>query len=64
MLNTRPLQIKLALTGYGRATKQQVQVTVQELLKLSEKPKPNDYADALGAALTLALATKAASKTS
>ena len=50
-----PLQIKMSLSGYGRATKDQVQIMVQKLLNLSEKPKPNHCADALGAALTLAL---------
>ena len=50
-----PLQIKMALSGYGRATKDQVQIMVQKLLNLSEKPKPDHCADALGAALTLVL---------
>ena len=50
-----PLQIKMTLTGYGRASKDQVQIMVQKLLNLSEKPKPDHCADALGAALTLAL---------
>ena len=50
-----PLQIKMALSGYGRATKDQVQFMVQKLLNMAEKPKPDDCADALGAALTLAL---------
>ena len=50
-----PLQIKMALTGYGRAEKKQIQVMVQRMLGLAEPPKPPDCADALGAALTLAL---------
>ena len=50
-----PLQIKMALSGYGRATKAQVQFMVQKLLNLSEKPKDDNCADALGAALTFAL---------
>ena len=50
-----PLQIKMALSGYGRAEKSQIQFMVQKLLVLSELPKPADCADALGAALTLAL---------
>ena len=49
-----PLQIKLALTGYGRADKKQMQEMVRILLKLSEVPKPDDCADALAAALTQA----------
>ena len=50
-----PLQIKIALTGYGRATKDQVQIMVQKILKLEQKPKPDDCADALAAALTKAI---------
>ena len=50
-----PLQIKMVLSGYGRAEKSQVQFMVQKLLLLPELPKPADCADALGAALTLAL---------
>jgi crossover junction endodeoxyribonuclease RuvC len=46
-----PLQIKMALTGYGRATKQQIQEMVRVLLKLKEIPKPDDCADALAIAL-------------
>lgn len=47
-----PLQIKQALTGYGRAEKKQIQEMVRILLKLKEVPKPDDCADALAAALT------------
>lgn len=47
-----PLQIKQALTGYGRAEKNQIQEMVKVLLALSEVPKPDDCADALAAALT------------
>lgn len=46
-----PLQIKQALTGYGRATKSQIQEMVKILLGLTEKPKPDDCADALAAAI-------------
>ena len=46
-----PLQIKMALTGYGRATKAQIQEMVRVLLGLKEVPKPDDCADALAAAL-------------
>jgi crossover junction endodeoxyribonuclease RuvC len=51
-----PLQIKQALTGYGRADKRQIQEMVKVLLNLSEIPKPDDCADALAAALTHATA--------
>ncbi len=47
-----PLEIKMAMTGYGRATKAQIQEMVRVQLKLKNKPKPDDCADALAAALT------------
>jgi len=47
-----PLQIKMAMTGYGRATKAQIQEMVRVQLGLKQKPKPDDCADALAAALT------------
>jgi crossover junction endodeoxyribonuclease RuvC len=47
-----PLQIKQALTGYGKADKKQVQEMVRLQLGLTEVPKPDDAADALAAALT------------
>lgn len=46
-----PLQIKQAITGYGRADKPQMQQMVKVLLKLREVPKPDDAADALAVAL-------------
>ena len=46
-----PLQIKLAVVGYGRADKKQVQFMVKNFLNLSEVPKPDHAADALAAAL-------------
>ncbi|MFH1712954.1 MAG: crossover junction endodeoxyribonuclease RuvC, partial [Candidatus Jacksonbacteria bacterium] len=46
-----PLQIKQALTGYGRADKHQIQKMVKAMLKLSEIPKPDDAADALATAI-------------
>ncbi len=47
-----PLQIKQALTGYGRADKKQIQEMVKAILGLKEVPKPDDCADALAAAIT------------
>lgn len=47
-----PPQIKMALTGYGKADKKQIQEMVRILLKLKDVPKPDDCADALAAALT------------
>lgn len=46
-----PQQIKLAITGYGKADKKQVQEMVRIILKLQEIPKPDDCADALAAAI-------------
>lgn len=46
-----PLQIKQAVTGYGRADKRQVQEMVKVLLNLDKIPKPDDVADALAVAL-------------
>lgn len=47
-----PLQIKQAITGYGRAEKKQMQEMVRVILQLQEIPKPDDAADALAAAIT------------
>jgi crossover junction endodeoxyribonuclease RuvC len=47
-----PLQIKQAITGYGKADKKQIQEMVRIILGLKEIPKPDDCADALAAALT------------
>jgi crossover junction endodeoxyribonuclease RuvC len=49
-----PQQIKLAITGQGRADKKQVQEMVRLLLGLKEVPKPDDAADALAAAICCA----------
>ncbi|MBO6262689.1 MAG: crossover junction endodeoxyribonuclease RuvC [Clostridia bacterium] len=47
-----PLQIKQALTGYGRAEKRQMQMMVKTFLRLDSVPRPDDAADALAVALT------------
>ena len=47
-----PMQIKMALTGYGKADKKQIQEMVRTILGLKEVPKPDDAADALAAAIT------------
>ncbi|GMA51928.1 crossover junction endodeoxyribonuclease RuvC [Alicyclobacillus contaminans] len=47
-----PMQVKLAVTGYGKAEKRQIQEMVRILLRLAEAPKPDDTADALAVALT------------
>lgn len=46
-----PAEIKNAVTGTGRATKEQVQFMVQRLLRLKEPPRPNDAADGVAVAL-------------
>lgn len=46
-----PLEVKQALTNYGRAEKRQVQIMVKNILKLPSIPKPDDTADALAIAL-------------
>lgn len=49
-----PLQIKMAVTGFGRADKKQVQEMVKLLLKLDKIPKPDHAADSLAVAICLA----------
>lgn len=49
-----PLQIKQSMTGYGRATKKQIQEMVRMQLGLTEVPRPDDCADALAAAIMCA----------
>ncbi len=46
-----PQDIKLALTGQGRATKHQMQFMVKTLLRLTKIPRPDDAADAVAVAL-------------
>ena len=46
-----PSQVKLAVTGYGKAEKRQVMDMTRRLLKLSAVPRPDDAADALALAL-------------
>jgi len=46
-----PPQIKLAITGYGKATKAQMQIMMKRLFNISHLPKPDDAADALALAL-------------
>lgn len=53
-----PMQIKQAVTGYGKADKQQVQEMVRVLLQLKTIPKPDDAADALAAAITCSMVVR------
>ena len=47
-----PMQIKQAITGYGKADKKQIQQMVKMLLRMEELPKPDDAADAIACAIT------------
>ena len=55
-----PLEIKLAVVGYGNADKNQVQQMVKILLELKEIPKPDDAADALAVAICYLHSTRKA----
>jgi crossover junction endodeoxyribonuclease RuvC len=46
-----PLEVKTAVTGYGRAEKNQVQKMIQLIFSLNEIPKPDDAADAIAIAV-------------
>ena len=54
VLEYTPLQVKQAVTGYGRADKNQIQQMVKLLLNLESVPKPDDTADALAIAICAA----------
>ena len=47
-----PMQVKQAITGYGKAVKKQIQEMTRILLHLPAIPKPDDTADALAMAIT------------
>lgn len=46
-----PLEVKMNIVGYGRASKSQMQKMIKNLLNLDKIPKPDDAADALGLAI-------------
>ena len=54
LLEFAPNQVKLSITGYGHASKQQVIFMVSKLFNLESPPKPDDAADALAIALAAA----------
>jgi len=54
VLEYGPHEVKLAVTGYGRAPKEQVQRMVQLVLSMEQIPKPDDAADALAVAVCTA----------
>lgn len=53
-----PLQVKIAVTGYGRADKNQIGLMVKSSFNLKSVPQPDDAADALAIALTHAVSYK------
>jgi crossover junction endodeoxyribonuclease RuvC len=55
-----PHEVKMAVTGYGRADKAQVQRMVQVVLGMAVLPRPDDAADALAVAICLAHAQRPA----
>jgi len=55
-----PMDVKLALTGYGLADKNQVMQMTKAILGLKETPKPDDVADALAIAVCCASSSKMA----
>src|ERR687891_1175421 len=57
-----PLQVKQAITSYGRADKHQVQEMVRALLNLREIPRPDDAADGLAIAITHAFSSRISGK--
>ena len=57
-----PLQVKQAITSYGRADKRQVQEMVRTLLNLREIPRPDDAADGLAIAICHAFSGRMSGK--
>lgn len=51
VFNYTPLEVKTAVTGYGRSTKEDVQKMVKMILSMEEIPKPDDAADAIAIAI-------------
>lgn len=47
-----PLEVKMTITGFGRAEKKDIQNEIKKILNLEEVPKPDDAADALSVAAT------------
>lgn len=53
-----PLQVKMALVGYGRAEKEQVEKMVRAMLSLPDLIKPSHASDAVAIALTFVYSKK------
>ncbi len=58
LLEFTPLQVKQAVTGYGQASKKQIQEMVAKILKLPAIPQPDDAADALAIAICASSQTR------
>lgn len=54
LVEITPNEVKMSITGYGGATKEQVIYMVTKILNLAEPPKPDDVADALAIAISAA----------
>lgn len=52
IVEVKPTEVKMALTGYGKADKLQMQEMVKTIFKFNEIPKPDDAADAVAIAWT------------
>ncbi|MBU1126664.1 MAG: crossover junction endodeoxyribonuclease RuvC [Patescibacteria group bacterium] len=50
IIEVKPNEVKMSVTGYGKAEKQQIQEMVKTLFGFKETPKPDDAADALAVA--------------
>ncbi|MFH1712107.1 MAG: crossover junction endodeoxyribonuclease RuvC [Patescibacteria group bacterium] len=57
VVEVKPTEVKMALTGYGRADKHQIQEMVKTIFGFKEIPRPDDAADALAVAWTAATKT-------
>jgi crossover junction endodeoxyribonuclease RuvC len=53
-----PVQVKRAITGYGKAAKEQMQIMIMRIFNIGEIPKPDDAADAIAIAACHALAQR------
>ena len=53
-----PVQVKRAVTGYGKAAKEQMQVMITKIFGIKEVPKPDDAADAIAIAACCVLSRK------
>ena len=58
LVEITPNEVKMSITGYGGATKEQVIYMVTRILNLNEPPKPDDTADALAIAISASYETQ------